>query len=143
MKSSSARISAIKNTVVSRGFKVQKSNTVAATSNARGVVPCILNFDQLVYTTLRCQTSSKSCNNNPSEYTAPALAPTYSVSPIILAEVVPTPVQAPRSFVPAQQSVRRNPKIVQGGTPTSSNIFSSDGGSPFKSNYGIQDGGGP
>jgi len=173
MKSASARLSALKNKVVSRGFKVQLSNSVAATSNLRGVVPCLLNFDQLVYKTRRCQTTAENCNSQPPLYDDNqststnidggnpfssgtmifdggiigdnrkptivydgGLVQRYPVAVAIVAVSEPTPAIQP-------QPVRRISRTIQGGTPTSTNIFSNDGGSPFKSNYTIQDGGGP
>lgn len=171
MKSASARLSALKNKVVSRGFKVQLSNSVAATSNLRGVVPCLLNFDQLVYKTRRCQTTAENCNSQPPLYDDNQTTPTnidggnpfspgtvildggvlgdnrkpsiiYDGGVVIVYPIAISPVSQPAPEI-QPQPVRRISRTIQGGTPTSTNIFSNDGGSPFRSNYTIQDGGGP
>ena len=53
--SASARTARIRDTVISRGFKVQNSNGIAATSTMRGVLPCVLNFNRLIYKLPKCQ----------------------------------------------------------------------------------------
>ena len=59
--SASARIARTRDTVLSRGFKVQNNNSIAATSLVRGIDSCILNYDQIVYKLPTCQALGISC----------------------------------------------------------------------------------
>ena len=133
--SASALTAKLKDRVISKGYKVQNANHLLATSNMRGVVPCLINYKQIVYTPQVCKqyrTNTCSIFN-------------YDI-------IEPPPISDPIPLPPVQKSipvvtyptVLRLP-IDSGYVYINHSTLAIDGGSPFSaSRFLIMiDGGGP
>jgi hypothetical protein len=74
----------LKDKVISKGYKVQNSNHLLATSNMRGVVPCLINYTQIVYKSPCCKPYAVL----PVVLPQPVVTNTITVNPPIIQSVI-------------------------------------------------------
>ena len=124
----------LKDTVISKGYKVQNANHLLATSNMRGVVPCLINYRQIVYTPPVCkQYDTSSCPRTnydiiepPKRVPNPSLPVRKSAPVIVYPSVLRLPIDS--GYVDVNQSTL----AIDGGSPLSASRFliMVDGGGP-------------
>jgi len=133
--SASARTARLRDKAISRGFKVQNTNSIAATSLLRGVVPCLTNYDQLLYTSPIC-----GINSNCSKSTHPPRVNSVKLEVQAKPKTTPIPpkpkiIEIPVPYIPSY--------MIDGGAHDTRNSSRLDGSSPFASYHLYYDGGRP